>query len=187
MNAEGAYDGYSAVLAEADADRDAAAMAVADGVYARATIADRFRHALGVTVALHTRACGMDDEPIAGAVAAVSSDAVLIHRPGAAFGWIVMLHSLESAAGLPAGHRRAAGAAQEAWSARSMLRRAADCDVVVALGGRRTAGRLERVGADHVQVSSAAGSAIVPLAAIGWVKVPIEPQLESSVSGLSRT
>ena len=161
-------DGYSTVLAEAEADRSASAMAIADAVYAAVGLRHRFQEAIGVAVALETAACLPGEEPIVGVVSDAGSDAVAIS--GSRSLWVVPLASVEVVRGLPLGHRHPIGAVAQRRSMAALLRALTGSDLTIALRKGRLVGRLERIGVDHVQFRVASGNAVVPFPAIGWVR-----------------
>jgi hypothetical protein len=167
----GVDDEYSRYLAEADAHAAADAMAAATAVYAGVGLADRLRDAIGVGVAIRTTA---GEEALAGTVAEVASGGVAVIDRSTASLWVIMLGAVESISGVTPGHRLAADPVERRRSTGALLRGAAGSLVTIGLPGRRISGRLDRVGADHLQVNEASVPLLLPFTAMAWVRVPLD-------------
>ena len=164
-------DEYSRYLAEADAHTAADAMAAATAGYAAVGLADRLRASRGVRVAIRTTA---GEEVLAGAVADVAPDAVMLIDRGTASVWVLMVAAVESISGATPGHRVAADRVERRRSTGALLRPAAGSLVTLALVGRRTTGRLDRVGADHLELREGSVPLLIPFSAIAWVRAPLD-------------
>jgi hypothetical protein len=122
--------------------------------FARVTLLDRLRGSLGGRVDVHTL-CGHD---LSGELTRVGADFVLLDAPP--HEWVVPVHALLSVHGL--GPRSVdselAGPVAARLGLASMLRRVAADRSLVAItcaDGRTVAGRLQRVGADFVEMTAA--------------------------------
>lgn len=171
MSGDAIDDEYSRYLAEADADAAADAMAAATAAYAAVGLADRLRASTGVAVAIRTTA---GDEVLAGTVADVAPEAVMLIDRSTASVWVLMLAAVESISGLAAGHRLPADRVERRRSTGALLRPAAGSLVTIGLVGRRLAGRLDRVGADHLQVRQGVSPLLIPFTAVAWVRAPLD-------------
>ena len=181
---EQATDRYSAVLAEADAERAAAAMAIAATTYASVSLADRLRGSLGETITARTHSTEAAASGLTGRLAEVALEGfVLQTAPGKAH--VVTWGGIESIAGLLAGHRTVDDS-EPARGLTRILYPAAGCDLTLApLSGQPQSGRLLRVGSDHVELRTGRGLLVAGFTAISWLTCPVGDQFESSGSGLS--
>lgn len=157
---------------DARAARDADVAELTRAYAADSTFVDRLRAATGQEVTVHV----CTGEPVRGRLEEVAAEWVLLTAPGHQV--VVPLHAVDHVTGL--GHAAAAPSSTVATrlSLGHVLRRLARDRVVVHVRTRHAsvAGRVERVGADHVDVVSAPAwgergapsgvRAVVPVASI---------------------
>ena len=155
-------DNYSAVLAELDAELAADAMAVAAGVYATVTLGERFRACLGGTVRITVRGL---DQILTATVVDVVDDAVLVAAPAAR--WVIWFTAIEEVRGLGPAHVSQASRGRSGRSAARLLRPFVGHPVRLGRPEGQVDGVVRRVGADHLEVGSAA--AVVPFSAALFV------------------
>lgn len=158
-------DNYSAVLAELDAELAADAMAVAAGVYATVSLADRLRASVGGPVRVAVRGL---DQGVSGTVVDVVDDAVLLAAHAA--DWVVWLAGIEEVGGLAAGHLPDASKGRSGRSAGRLLRRFAGHRVRLGSHRGEVEAIVRRVGADHLEVGP--GATLVPFPALLFVCGP---------------
>jgi hypothetical protein len=174
---DGMHDRFAAVLAEAETEQAANAMAVATAVYASVTLADRFRAAQGMSVAVVTRAAALavqaGQEPV-GRVVDVAADAVVIESGAAR--WVVPLGAIETVRGLPAGHRPAGSSALGRLGLGHLLRPLCGEQVLIASGTSRYAGSLQRIGSDHLELGGTRGSTVVAMSCVAWIRLARPPR-----------
>lgn len=153
----------SGELAAMRTELAADALAIEAAAYARVALAERFAASTGVQVRLATTAHGAE-QPV-GRLSEVLGGALVVEAPGAS--WLVPLSAVVWASGLVAGNRPL-GNVEERLGLGHLLRGRIGSPVVVASGPHRWAGRLVRVGADHVELGDP--PAVLALAQIGWVR-----------------
>jgi hypothetical protein len=174
---DGLHERFAAVLAEAESEQAANAMAVATAVYASVSLADRFRAATGLSVAVVTRAAGVAGQPgqePVGRVVDVGADAVLIESGAAR--WVVPLRSIETVRGLPAGHRPAGSSALGRLGLGHLLRPLCGDQVLIASGTSRYSGVLQRIGSDHLELAGPTGGTVVAMSCVAWIRLARPPQ-----------
>jgi hypothetical protein len=162
-------DGYSRLLADAEAAAAADAMAAAEARYAAVGLADRLRASVGATIAIRTSGC---EEVVSGRLVAVADGAVAMVDDGRAEVWIVPFAAIASISGLAAGHRDPADRFERNRSIGGLLRPSVGSHVVAAVFGSAVGGRVQRVGSDHLQMALDGASTVVPFTAISWLRAP---------------
>lgn len=159
---------YGPELIRFKAELAGAARAVAHAVYAEVPLVDRLRAAKGFAVSLVLTGAGA----VHGSIVETGRDAVLITVPPDGSEVLLPLSAVLAVAGAGPGHRAPRSVVERSRGLAGMLRSWLDQDVVVQLPSGSVEGRLERVGADHLQLGTAAGPLLVPFAAILRVRQP---------------